>query len=67
MKRLIQFLQEDNSKLSMTRLTTFILVCGGLAFGYVYPDKPTFGIECILLGLGLKAHQRFSDNTRFKK
>ncbi len=66
MKILIQFFQESNGKMSMTRLTTFLLVLGGLLYGWINSDNSMFGIECILLGLGLKAHQRFTDNNTVK-
>lgn len=54
-----QFFTEANDRLSMMRLCTFILVTGGLALCFVYPEHPELGLGVIMLGLGGKYGQKF--------
>ena len=63
MSRLTEFLQDKSGKYSMMRLTTIILVVGGLVFGFMYPDPEhyMFGIQCVLLGLGGKGVQKYME------
>ncbi len=62
---LLQFFQEGNGQLSMTRLCTFILVCGGVVFAFVHPDYEGGYLGIIMLGLGGKVGQKwFEENPK---
>lgn len=61
-----QFFTEANDRLSMTRLCTFILVNGGLALCFVYPEHAELGLGVIMLGLSGKVGQKFIENKNRK-
>lgn len=62
MKLFRQFFTENNDRLSMTRLLSFVLVIGGVVFLFVYPDNETAGLGMIGLGLGAKVGQKSIEN-----
>ena len=64
MKYLIDFFTDHKGNMSMTRLCTFILVVGGLVYGFVNPEHYTFGIECIVFGLGGKISQKYLEKPK---
>lgn len=67
MKYFRQFFTENNDRLSMTRLLSFVLVLGGVVFLFVYPDNETAGLGMIGLGLGAKVGQKSIENKPIKK
>jgi hypothetical protein len=65
--KLRQFFTENNDRLSMTRLLSFILVVGGVVLAFVHPDYEGLSLGMIALGLGAKVGQKSLEGKRDAK
>lgn len=67
LKRLINettdFFRDDKGNNSMTRLCTFMLCAGGIAFAFIHPEEEMGYIGMITLALGGKITQKKLSET----